>query len=349
LGHRLRELAALLGGRVLGDDERTVDGVRTLDYAGPEHLSFLTHAKYLAAARRSRAGVLLVGPGHEELGQEGRELLVCENPAGALARLLEQLFPARVFAPGIHRTAVIAGDCRIHPSAHVGAYVVIEKGCTIEAESVVQPFVYLGRGCRLGERVILHPHVVVYDGTEVGRGTVVHSGVVLGADGFGYAGGETAWRKVPQVGRVVVEADVEIGANSAIDRAMLDETRIGAGSKIDNLVQIGHNVHLGSGCILCGQAGVAGSAVLGERVVLGGKAGVAGHLRIGDGVRVGGQAAVFSSLPAGVTVAGTPATGIAQWKRQVTLIARLEDMRRRLRELERQVGSLVQERKDGGE
>src|SRR6185295_9948094 len=184
----------------------------------------------------------------------------------------------------------------------------------------------------------LHPHAVLYDGTAVGANSVVHAGAVLGADGFGYATQGGAHHKVPQIGRVVVEAEVEIGANTTIDRATLGETRIGAGTKIDNLVQVGHNVRIGRHCILCGQAGIAGSTRLGDGVVLAGQAGVAGHIELGDRVQVAAKSAALAPVAPGAVVAGIPAVDLRQWRRQVALLSRLGEMNRRLKALEKKLG-----------
>jgi UDP-3-O-[3-hydroxymyristoyl] glucosamine N-acyltransferase len=197
--------------------------------------------------------------------------------------------------------------------------------------------VVVGRGCAVGERAVLYPHVVLYDGTEVGANGIVHSGAVLGSDGFGYASNRDGHHKVPQVGRVVVHEDVEIGANTTIDRATLGETVIGAGTKIDNLVQVGHNVRVGRHCILCGQAGIAGSTHLGDGVVMAGQAGAAGHIQLGDRAQVAAKSAALSTVPAGTTVAGIPAVEMRKWRRQTVLVARLEEMSRRLRTLERRL------------
>ena len=340
MAHRLGELAALVGGEVRGDPERRIQGVRSLAAAGPEHLSFLTHPKYREEAVRSRAGALLVGPAAE---LADRDLLVSDDPSWALARILAALHPAPPPAPGIHPSAVVAPGCGIDPSAHLGPLAVVGEGSRVEEGAVIHAQVVIGRGCRVGARSVLHPHVVLYDGTELGRDCILHSGVVLGSDGFGYATHEGEHVKVPQLGRVVVEDGVEIGANTTIDRATLDETRIGSGSKIDNLVQVGHNVRLGRGCILVSQAGIAGSTALGDYVVLAGQAGVSGHLKLGDGVRVAAKSAVFADVPAGEQVAGIPAVEAGQWRRQQAIASRLGELRRRLRELERRAGGASEE------
>ncbi|MGH9360539.1 MAG: UDP-3-O-(3-hydroxymyristoyl)glucosamine N-acyltransferase, partial [Thermoanaerobaculia bacterium] len=189
----------------------------------------------------------------------------------------------------------------------------------------------------------LHPHVVLYDRTEIGEGAVVHAGVVLGSDGFGYATHGGVHHKIPQVGRVVIEEGVEIGANSAVDRATLGETRIGRGSKLDNLVQVGHNVQVGPASVLCGQVGIAGSARLGAGVVLAGQVGVANHLELGDGTQVAAKSAVLASAPAGSRLAGIPAVELRSWRRQAVLLAKLEEMARRLRALERRLAARNEE------
>lgn len=326
MSYRLGELAAAIGARLEGDGERRVRSLRTLEEAGEEDLSFLTSARYRARAERSAAGALLVGP---KLAVGGKDLLVADDPAYALARLLELFHPPSRRPPGVHASAVIEDGARVDPSASVGAYAVIGRGAVIEAQAVIHPGVVIGERCRVGSGSEIHPHAVLYADTEVGHNTIVHAGAVLGADGFGYATHGGVHHKVPQVGRVVLGDEVEVGANSAIDRATLGATRIGDGTKIDNLVQVGHNVETGRGCILCGQAGLAGSAKLGDYVVLGGQAGSAGHLELGDGVQVAAKSAVFQGVEAGRKVAGIPAVDLKQWRRQVIAAARAVAPRRR--------------------
>jgi UDP-3-O-[3-hydroxymyristoyl] glucosamine N-acyltransferase len=340
VGYRLAELAELVGGRIEGDPERAVETIRILEEAGPADLSFLTSPRYRAQAVASGAGALLVGPAMAAMTDiaAGRDLLVADDPGYALAVLLAHLHPEGRREPGVHPTAILEPGCEVHPSAHVGPYVVIGEGSRIGAHAALHAFVAVGRRCVVGEGAVLHPHSVLYDGTEVGEAAVVHAGVVLGADGFGYATHGGAHHKVPQLGRVVVEANVEIGANATVDRATLGATRIGAGTKIDNLVQVGHNVQVGKHCILCGQAGIAGSARLGDGVVLAGQAGVAGHIQLGDRVQVAAKSAALASVDKGTAVAGIPAVEMRKWRRQTVLISRLEEMSRRLRALERRLG-----------
>jgi UDP-3-O-[3-hydroxymyristoyl] glucosamine N-acyltransferase len=337
VGYRLADLADLVGGRVEGDPERAVEAIRSLESAGPRDLSFLKDPRYRGQAMASSAGALLVGPSLADAAL-GRDLLIADDPSYALARLLAVLHPGERRSPGVHPTAILEPGCAVDPAAHVGPYAVIGAGSRVAAGAAVLAFVAIGRGCVVGEGAVLHPHAVLYDDTEVGAGSIVHAGVVLGADGFGYATHGGAHHKVPQIGRVVLEGDVEVGANSTIDRATLGETRIGAGSKIDNLVQVGHNVEVGRHCILCGQAGIAGSTRLGNYVVLAGQSGVSGHIQLGDGVQVAAKSAALASLEPGAVVAGIPAIEMRKWRRQAVLLSRLEEMSRRVRALEKKLG-----------
>ncbi|HVS15796.1 MAG TPA: UDP-3-O-(3-hydroxymyristoyl)glucosamine N-acyltransferase [Thermoanaerobaculia bacterium] len=335
---RLGELAALVGGEVAGDPERRVEAVRPLDVAGPADLSFLTHPRYREQAESSRAGALLVSAEARGL-RTGADLLVCADPYHALSRILDHVHPRPPVTPGIHPTAVVGESCAIDPSASVGPYAVIGDECTIGPGAVIGPHSCLGPRCAVGAGATLHAHAVLYDRVTVGAGTVVHSGAVLGADGFGYATHGGAQVKVPQVGCVVLEEEVEVGANSAVDRATFEATRIGRGTKLDNLVQVGHNVQIGRDCLLCGQTGIAGSARVGDRVVFAGQAGAAGHLTVGDDVQVAAQAAVLGSVESG-RVGGTPAVDLALWRRQVVALQKLPAALRRLSRLEKELARL---------
>lgn len=344
---RLDELAERLGARLVGDPETTVSGVADLRHAGPEELSFLTHRRHRREAEESRAGALLVGPDPEDVevlsrsgppgppGPPGRSLLVTDDPELALVHALAILHPRPAPEPGVHPTAVVDPEAEVAADASVGPYAVIGAGSTVGPGAVVAAHAVVGRGCRVGPGAVLHPNVVLYDGTELGERVEVHAGTVLGADGFGYVSRADGHHKVPQVGRTVIGDDVEIGALSAVDRAKVGVTRVGEGSKIDNLVQVGHNVVIGRRSILCGQSGVAGTASLGEGVVLAGQAGVGDHVELGDGVQVGAASAAVRNLPPGTVASATvPAMEIGRWRRQAALLGRLDEMNRRLRRLE---------------
>ena len=351
---RLSELAAAIDAELVGDPNLEIRSVRSLERARSGDLSFFSRPAYRDRAVESAAAALLVPRTFEDslleaLRASNREsqpvsLLVVEDPTWALAQVIALFHPAEKLPPGVHRTAVLGEDCRIDPSCHIGPYVVIGAGSEVAAGAEVHAHAVIGRGCRIGVGALLHPHVVLYDGSEVGERVILHAGSVLGADGFGYATRGGSHLKVPQVGRTVIEEDVEIGALSAVDRALLEETRIGAGSKIDNLVQVGHNVQVGRGCLLCGQAGVAGSARLGDYTVLGGQAGVADHVEVGRGVQAAGKSAILQSIPdEGLQVGGIPAVDLKRWRRQVAGLDRLGRLARRVRQLEKRIDKVPSE------
>lgn len=329
----LGELARRLKGEVVGDPEIRLTGIRTLELAGKNDLSFLTQAGYLAEAAKSAAAAILVGP---EVHLEDRALLRVKNPGLAMAEAIALFRPPSSPPSGVHPTVVVGQGCRIDDSVTIGPYAVIGDASVIGARGVIGAHAVLGERCTLGEDVMLHPHVVLYADTEVGDRAEIHAGVVLGADGFGYVPHQGKHVKVPQAGRVVIEDDVEIGALSAVDRAVLEETRIGEGTKIDNLVQVGHNVRIGRGCMVCGQAGIAGSARLQDYVVVGGQSGVMGHHEIQTGTQIAGKSMAMEQSGGG-QIAGIPAVDIRKWRRQTVLLGRLGEMARRLRVLEKRL------------
>ena len=334
--HRLAELAGWVGGAVHGDGDLPIRALRGIGEAGPEDLSFLANPRYRAQAAESRAGALLV---REPIAGFGGAQVVVGDPYRAFAVLLARLSPKVPPLPGVHPSAVIGAGATVAASAHLGPFVVVGEGSQVGAGAALHAHAVVGRDCVIGEECVLHPHVVLYDGTRLGRGVVLHAGTVLGSDGFGYASEGGLPVKIPQVGHVEVGDEVEVGALSAVDRGTLGATTIGAHVKIDNLVQVGHNVRIGRAAILCGQAGVAGSARLGDGVVLAGQSGVAGHIELGDGARVAAKSAAFASVPAGVQVAGIPAEEAGAWRRQVVMLKRLVELGRRLRRLERRLGA----------
>ncbi|MEM8931631.1 MAG: UDP-3-O-(3-hydroxymyristoyl)glucosamine N-acyltransferase [Acidobacteriota bacterium] len=339
-GVRLAELATRIGGRRIGED-RPVTDIRSLEAAGPDELSFVHSGAHRDAATASRAGALLIPESLvEAFADASHPLLVVEDSRVGLARAIEVFHPKHRPAAGVHSTAVIADDATIDPTAHVGPYAVVGEGSRVGADVVLEAHVVIGRDVVVGDGGWLHPGVVLYDGTHLGERVEIHSGTVVGADGFGYATSGGIHHKVPQVGHVEVGDDVEIGANSAIDRALLETTRIGPGTKIDNLVQVGHNVRTGKGCLLCGQAGIAGTTVLDDYVVLGGQAGAIDHVRLGTGVQVAAKSAVMGDIEAGRIIGGIPATDLGHFRRQAAASARLPELVRRLRRLEKRLDAL---------
>jgi UDP-3-O-[3-hydroxymyristoyl] glucosamine N-acyltransferase len=339
IAYRLAELAERVRGQVRGDPERLIRGVDTLDRAGPDQLSFLTNPRYREAALSSRAGALLVPTGTE---LDGPDLLEAAEPYAALAELLELFHPPEPARRGVSERAHIGIDARLGRDVYVGPFAVVGDRTVLADRASVGAGCVVGDDCSIGEDARLMPRVVLYSGTRVGRRCLVHSGVVLGGDGYGFAttGGEH--RKVPQLGRVVLEDDVELGSNTTVDRGMLGETLIGAGSKLDNLVMIAHGVRLGRHSLLAAQSGIAGSTQVGDRTVWAGQSGAAGHLKIAAGTIVAAKAAVLKDVAEKRFVAGIPAVDHGRWKRAQALINKLPEMRREIRELNKRLARLEQ-------
>ncbi len=332
MSFRLADLAALVGGEVVGDGERPIEGLRTLEDARENHLSFLTHSRYREEANRSSAGALLVGRGDDDLTTD---LVVVEDPSRALALLLRHFASPRRAEPGIHPSAVIAEDAEVDPSASIGALCVVGSGALIGPRTRLEPHCVLGEGATVGADCLLHARVTLYDRSAVGDRCILHSGAVVGADGFGYASDGEGHHKLEHLGRTVLEDDVEVGANATLDRGMLGDTVIGAGTKIDDLVMVAHNVRVGRHCLLVAQAGIAGSARLGDRVTVAGQSGIIGHIAVGDDVVVASKSAVYREVEPGKQLAGIPATDLPLWRRQQAIVARLPEWRARLMRLER--------------
>ena len=333
----LGELAKHVGGQAVGDGALPVRGVRPLDQASPEHLSFYHNRRYLEAARATRAGVLLVA---DPAPFPGRTLLVCREPYAALGEILRLFHPVERPLAGIHPSAVVATSATVGEGAAVGACAVIGDGAVIGDRAVIGPGCVVAAAAAVGADSVLHPNVVVERGCRVGARCVVHAGVVIGSDGFGFATVDGEHRKVPQVGIVVVEDDVELGANVCVDRAALGETRIGRGTKVDNLVQIGHNVQIGAHSLIVAQSGISGSTKLGHHVVMAGQSGAAGHLTLADGTMVAAQAAVMHDTLPGAVVSGSPARALREHQRAMAGLYRLDELRKRVRALEEALARL---------
>jgi UDP-3-O-[3-hydroxymyristoyl] glucosamine N-acyltransferase len=344
-GFTLGEIAEALQARLDGDPTRVVTGVAPLDSAGPDQISFLTDPRYREAARVSRAGAFLVPPDVADLPAP---MLRCPAPQQALISLLRLFHPPAPAVAGVDRTAVVAADARVDPAATVGALCVVEAGAVIGPRVRLHALVHVGAGVEIGEDSVVYPHVSLREGVRVGRRVVIHAGAVLGADGFGFAFDGSAHRKIPQVGGVRIEDDVEIGANTTIDRATFGDTIVRRGTKIDNLVQVGHNVEVGEHSLLVAQVGISGSSRLGRGVVLGGQVGVADHVTLGDGVMAGAQAGIPADVEAGTRVLGTPARPMAQAKRIMVAESRLPELLQRVRALEQRLERLAARLEDPG-
>jgi UDP-3-O-[3-hydroxymyristoyl] glucosamine N-acyltransferase len=325
-----------VGGELAGDARRVLSGVSGLDDAGPDHLSFVADPKHAAAASRTRAGAL-IAPSREAAG--GRPAVIHPAPFEALAAWLE------VYAPAVRPKPGVAVGARVHRTARLSRGVSVAPGATVGARtkigprSVIGPGAFVGSDVEIGADAVLHPNAVVYDGCRIGDRSILHAGAVVGSDGFGYVWDGSRQRKVPQVGIVRLEEDVEVGANATIDRATLGETVVGRGTKIDNLVQVGHNVVIGEHSLLCGQAGVAGSTRIGRRVTLAGQAGIADHVTIGDGAIATAQSGIVTGarVDAGAVVSGMPAAPHREFLKRSAWIARLPELARRVESLERRL------------
>lgn len=327
------EIASITGGEVKGDPSRVVSGAGPLERAEADQISFLGDRRYAPLLAGTRAGVVLVRLQDADAPAGDATRVIVAKPYDAMLAVLPQLFPALPRPSGIHPSAVIGEGARIADDAAIEAGTVVGAGCIVGPRTWVGPHCVLGRGVVLGADVHLVGHVTCYAGTEVGDRTVVHAGARLGSDGFGYAfvGGEH--RKVPHVGRCVIGADVEIGANTCVDRGSIDDTLVGAGTKIDNLVHIAHNVHIGRLCLLMAQVGIAGSARIGDGVIVAGQAGIGGHARIGARARIGAQAGVFGDVPEGETWSGYPARPHTESLRASAALQRLSGLIRRIERL----------------
>lgn len=332
---KLSELATAVGGTYEGGRDPEITGVAPLDRAGPSELAFLARSRYMSAVPASRAGALLVKQDLvADLPGEAPPHMAVPDVYASLVELLPLLYPPERHIPGVHPTAVLGRGAALGEDVHLGPYVVIGAGATIGDRCRIDAHAVVGDGCELAEDVRLHPHVVLYAGVRVGAGSILHAGVRLGVDGFGYAFVDGEHRKIPQIGRCIIGPDVEVGANSTIDRGSVGWTEIGAGVKIDNLAHVGHNVRVGQGTVIVAQAGIGGSTTIGRRVTIAGQAGLPGHTNVGDGATIAAQAGLFGDVPAGKVYSGYPARPHREALRAQAAVSRLPDLMRRVRVLE---------------
>jgi UDP-3-O-[3-hydroxymyristoyl] glucosamine N-acyltransferase len=333
------QIAERVQGEVIGDGSTLLTGFSSADLARAGDLTFADKEDYFVAAEASAATAILVSGGFSSTKK-----IVIRVPSArvAVARLLPVFFPPDLHPHGVHPSANIDLSARVDATAHIGPNCVVGARVQIGARSVLMGGNYVGSDSSLGEDVCLFPNVVIYYKTAIGNRVVIHAGTVIGSDGYGYVFDEGRHRKVLQVGNVILHDDVEIGANSAIDRAALGATVIGAGTKIDNLVHVAHNVVMGRHCLVMGQVGFAGSTQLGDYVVVASQSGIAGHLKLGNQAMIGAKSGVMRDIPAGGKVLGIPAMPDKQAKRQMIAVQQLPELIHRLRELEKQVGQLAE-------
>jgi len=334
----LGEVAAQTGGWVAPEAAaQEISGLASLDDANPGDLSFFGNPKYLKSLRKSRATAVLVPHG---FGEEISAIRIwVDHPAAAFSGLLPIFVPPPVeFPPGVHPTAVVHSGVIVGEGVFIGPYVVVEPGAEIGARSVIAAHTYVGHGVRIGEDCRIYPHVTIRERCTLANRVIVHSGVVIGADGFGYEFRDGGHQKIPQTGTVQIEDDVEIGANSTIDRARFGRTWIRKGTKIDNLVQIAHNVTIGENSILCAQVGISGSTRVGNFVTLAGKVGVSGHIEIGDAAIVGPMSGVPKSIQPGAMLIGAPARPWKDYQINLALLNKLPKLFHRVKKLEAEAG-----------
>ena len=334
---KLGELARRLGAELRGDAELEVTGVKGIEEAGPAEVTFVANPKYGGLARKTKAAAVLVEPEFPEL--ETATLRI-KNPYLAFSRALGLFYQPPVYAPGVHPTAVIDPTATIGEGAHIGAYVVIGPRVRLGDHATLLPHVVLYPGVRVGSHFFAHAHSVVREDCVLGNNVTLENGAIVGADGFGFAKNEDGhWEKIPQSGPVRLGDRVDVQANACVDRATVGETRVGNGTKIDNLVQVGHASHVGENTLLCGQVGLAGSSEIGNNVILAGQSAVAGHCSVGDGVILTAQSGISHDIPPGKMISGSPGFDNRVWLRAVTIFQRLPELIKRLDRLEKKLAA----------
>src|ERR1035441_9107180 len=332
---KLGELATKLGAELRGEAELEITGVKGIEEAGPAEITFVANPKYAGLARKTRAAAVLVEPEFPEIEAATLRL---KNPYLAFSRALGLFYQPPVYAPGIHPTAVIDPTAEIGAGAHIGAYVVVGPQVRLGPNATLLPHVVLYPGAEVGSNFFAHAHSIVRENCILGDHVTLENGAIIGADGFGFAKNEAGhWEKIPQSGPVRMGSRVDVQANACIDRATVGTTEIGDGTKIDNLVQVGHGSRVGKNTLLCGQVGVAGSSVIGNNVILAGQSAVAGHCSLGDGVILTAQSAVSHDVPPGKMISGSPGFDNRIWLRAVTIFQRLPELLKRLDRLEKKV------------
>lgn len=332
---KLAELARILQAECRGDGHLEITGVAGIEEAGPREVTFVANVKYAAHARSTRAGAVLVQPDFPEIPAA---TLRTSNPYLGFARAIEVFYQLPVYAPGIHPTAVIDPASTLGANAHVGAYVVIGAGVVIGDDATLLPHVVIYPNTRIGKRFFAHAHAVVREGCVLGDNIILQNGVVIGADGFGFAkDDEGHWHKILQSGIVRMEDDIEIQAQSCVDRAAVGETHIASGVKIDNVTTVGHGCTIGEDTLVCAQVGLAGSTHVGKNVVLAGQVGVAGHCTVGDGVIITAQSGTHGDIEPGKVISGSPGFEHGQWLRAVNAFSRLPELARDVKRLQRKI------------
>lgn len=333
----LDKIAEWVGGKIVGDPHLRIGGIASIEEAKPGEITFLANPKYASKAMQTRASAILV---RAKIDGVSCALLVVEDPYFAFTRLLSRFHPPRRYPAEVDPRAAIGKEVLLGTGVSIGPFVTVEDRARIGDRVRLGAGVFVGEGSEIGEDSLIYPNVTLREGVKIGKRVIIHSGTVIGSDGFGFAPHQGKYHKIPQVGGVIIEDDVELGANVTVDRATLGNTIIGAGTKVDNLVQIGHNVTVGADSILVAQVGISGSAKIGRHVTLAGQVGVAGHLMIGDNVVVGGKSGVTKDIPAGENVSGFPPLPHKAWLKAQATFPHLPEMRERIKALEKEVEAL---------
>ena len=339
----LNEIAGYLQGTVVGDPQTTIRDLRGINEAGPGDLTFVANPKYRDRLESTRASAVLVAPGTICPGQN---LVLVEDPYTSFGRLLQLFYAEEQVEQGISDEAYVAADAVVSPEAMVYPGVYIGPRTIIGRQAVLYPGVFIGPDVIIGEGTILYPNVVIYRRCRIGNRVILHAGVIVGADGFGFALPGQENTKIPQIGIVQIDDDVEIGANTTIDRGTLDKTWIQRGVKVDNLVQIAHNVVLGEKAIVVSQVGISGSTKIGRSVIIGGQAGLVGHINIGDGAMIAARAGVHEDVPPGLVVSGAPHMPHREWLRMVATMPKLPEMRKTILSLTKRIEELENKLKE---
>jgi UDP-3-O-[3-hydroxymyristoyl] glucosamine N-acyltransferase len=333
---KLSAIAAAIGARVENaSDDPEISGVLGIEEAGPGQLTFISNSKYAALAQKTKASAIIVA---ENFPLEGRPILRSKNPYLAFAHALELFYEAPKYPPGIHPTAVIHPGAKVGTNAHIGPYCTIDDGAVIGDNAVLLAHVVIYRGARVGDNFFAHAQSIVREFCQIGNNVILQNGVIIGADGFGFARGPDGWHKIVQSGITVIEDNVEVQANACVDRASVGETRVMRDAKIDNFVQVGHGSRVGEHTMLCSQVGLAGSTEVGKNVILAGQVGVAGHCVIGDGAIATAQSGIPSDVEAGAMVSGYPAIANRDWLRAVAVFNKLPELARTVRKLAKKLG-----------
>lgn len=334
----LKEIAKAIGGELVGEPDTVITGISGIKEAKYGDITFLANPKYEPLLATTQASAVIASKG---IKTADKPLVRCDNPSLAFAKAVNLFMPQKIKHPqGIHPTALVSGKAKLGQGVSIGAYTIIEDNVAVGDASVIYGGCYIGYNTTIGKDCLIYSHVSIRERVEIGNRVIVHSGTVIGNDGFGFASVDGVQEKIPQIGTVVVEDDVEIGANVTIDRARFDKTIIGKGTKIDNLVQIAHNVIVGQDCIIVAQAGVSGSTVLGKGVILAGQAGLVGHISVGDKAIIGAQAGVTKSVPAHTMVSGYPAREHNEAKRVNACVQNLPALYKKIKDLEEKIKKL---------